>query len=67
MHTAIYLIKQGKDLIKAIFGKIDVNNPENGGAIFQESIPNMGLFIRNFPEIYPENAGSIEVVIEWGF
>jgi hypothetical protein len=31
-------------------------------------IPKMGgLFTRNFPEIYPENAGSIEVVIEWGF
>lgn len=67
MHATIYLIKQGKDLIKAIFGKIDVNHPENGGAIFQEYIPKIGLFTRNFPETYPENAGSVEVVIEWGF
>ena len=67
MHATIYLTKQRKDLIKAISGKIDVNHPENGITIFQESIPKMGLFTRNFPEIYPENAGSIEVVIEWGF
>jgi len=45
MHATIYLIKQGKDLIKAIFGKIDVNHPENGGGyllgISRKFIPRM--------------------------
>lgn len=45
MHATIYLIKQGKDLIKAIFGKIDVNHPENGVAIFQEYIPKIGYLL----------------------
>ncbi len=67
MHATIYLIKQGKDLIKAIFGKIDVNHPENGVVIFQEFIPKVRLFIGNSSEIYPENVGIIEVIIKRSF